>query len=86
MLVVESPAIAALALNATPLPTPPPGSARWTHDITPLLTDRNELVLEPATADGGPWAKNVDGNGRVALPHSHGRITLEILTPPGVSQ
>lgn len=86
MLVIESPAIAVLALNATPLPTPPSAAERWTLDVTSLLADRNELVLEPAAADGRPVASDIDRHGRVALPHRHGRITLEILTLPGDRQ
>lgn len=86
LIVVEAPAIAAVTLNATPLPAPPSGAARWTHDVTALLGDRNELAIMPEQACGPGAADDVDDHGRAPLPARHGVVALQILTVPAVGR
>lgn len=82
LLVVETPAIAALTLNATPLPAPPAGATRWSHDITAILGDRNALSLAPCAGCGDGTAEVTDAHGRAPLPAQYGIVTLQILTLP----
>lgn len=85
VLVVEEPAVAALALNGVALPiSARPGSC-WSQDVTDLLRDRNELALVPAVTAAIP-RDPANAHRRVSLPVAVGRIRLEILTPPGVDQ
>ena len=78
LLAVDSPAMASLFLNGVALP--PASEARWRHDVTHLLVDRNELVVVPAVAPRANEPANA--HGRVSLPVEFGRVFLEILTPP----
>ncbi len=68
-----------LTLNALPLPPVEPGPSRWEHDVTAMLVDRNELLLDPSSAapsDPG----TVDRHGRATLPPMVGRLTIEIVS------
>ena len=64
------------ALNGSPLPPIDPAAARWEHEITPLLRDRNELVVQPEPAVASPA---VDRHGRAALPEAWGRLSVVIV-------
>lgn len=68
--------------NRPPPKRPPPPlavAARWSHDITDLLRDRNDIVVVvPATVGGDPVC---DTQGRSPLPPAIGSIALEIVTP-----
>jgi hypothetical protein len=86
LLVVERPAIASLTLNATPLPVPAAGATLWSHDITPLLEARNELLLVPDPAHVGPAAGAIEAHGRAALPSRYGIVVLRILTLPAAGR
>lgn len=86
VLVIESPAVSAIALNHTPLPAPAPGVDRWAHDITALLAARNELSLMPSTAPVDDLLDKVAGHGRAPLPAGCGSVTLQILTSPATGQ
>lgn len=77
-LVIDGPAAAAITLNGVPLPAVRSAPA-WRAEITPLLRDRNLLLLVPASG-GGPRA---DG-GRLPLPAALGRVWLEIVPAAGV--
>jgi len=76
-LVIDGPAACTLALNGAALPACRPGVA-WRVEITPLVHDRNLLVLVPQ-AGGIAGAA-----GRLALPAVLGRVRLEIVAaaPP----
>lgn len=83
LLVCERPSEAAAArprlavsLNGMSLVPIDPGSARWEHEITPLLRERNELVLQAAQADAPPA---VDRHGRASLPEAWGRLSIVIV-------
>jgi len=94
LVVTESATGAEIAVNGVCLPPlllpphcPPPHcptprvavAARWSHDITPLLRDRNDIVVVvPATVGGDPVC---DTHGRSPLPPAIGMIALEIVTP-----
>jgi hypothetical protein len=78
LLAVDSPAMASLVLNGVTLP--PASEARWRHDVTDLLADRNELAVVPAVA--ARVSEPANAHGRVSLPLEFGRVFLEILTPP----
>jgi hypothetical protein len=84
LVVTESATGAEIAVNGVCLPPlfPPPNLAvvaRWSHDITPLLRDRNDIVVAvPATVSGDPVC---DTHGRSPLPPAIGTIALEIVTP-----
>lgn len=73
-LVIDEPAACTLVLNGTRLPESGPGAA-YRVEITPLVRDRNLLVLVPhgRVAVGGPVAS------RVPLPPPLGRVRLEIV-------
>lgn len=66
---------ATLTLNGVPLPVLRGGVPRWSHDVTALLRDRNELVLgcEPPAGAGGRAPP------RVPLPERLGHPILEII-------
>jgi hypothetical protein len=78
LLVVAAAAVAAeVRVNAVSLPPLTAHADRWTHDITPLLRDRNELritVAAPAQSDSVR-----EPQGRGPLPSVLGRVTLEIV-------
>lgn len=76
-LVFVSPGNVSLALNGVPLPPLHGGLPRWTHDVTSLLRERNELTL--ANAAPALPAGSV-GEGRAGLPVSCGRPALEIVS------
>lgn len=65
-----------LTLNSIPLPPIGDAAARWEHDITPLLHERNELVVRPEWADTSPA---VDRHGRASLPETWGRLCVVIV-------
>ena len=85
VLVVERPGLSATAvLNGVPLPAVVPGG-RWANDVTPLLADRNELVLDLATAEPPPEpmreaARRGPPGGRRPLPEAAGAVRLEIVS------
>lgn len=73
--VTETPSF---TLNGRPLPRVASGVSRWEHDVTALLDDRNELVLE---ADGpASIAETLDAHGRTDLPATRGSLVLAIVT------
>ncbi|MFM8705029.1 MAG: hypothetical protein ACKOHG_14400 [Planctomycetia bacterium] len=79
LLVVSQAEVAAVVtLNAVTLPPLPAGAGRWTHDVTPLLRDRNELVL--AMTEPVPAVANDAAHGRGPLPAACGRVALEIVS------
>lgn len=76
-LVITRPTIAAgVTINTVPLPPLTAGVERWSHDVTPLLRDRNDLalVLAAAAADVHHAVQ-----GRGPLPLAVGRVDLEIV-------
>jgi len=79
--IVRSAIAAELAVNTVRLPPLAAGVERWSHDVTSLLRDRNELVLVlSAAADGdanGDTARA--SHGRCPLPATLGTVALEIL-------
>jgi acrylyl-CoA reductase (NADPH) len=80
-LVVEVPGPADVMLNGRPLPPLRAGRARWSHDVTALLGDRNELVVMPALeGHGAEWPAGRDAHGRASFPESLGRVSLEIVS------
>ncbi len=74
-LVVESPGDAAIAVNGSPLPALRSGQARWSHDVTGLLEERNVLALTIAAPSAA-----VTSPGRTSLPERLGRPALEIVS------
>ena len=80
-LVLENPASASVRLNGATLPPPRAGQVRWSHEITPLLRDRNELEIVADAAMIAPGT--TDAHGRQPLPESFGRISLEIVSGGG---
>jgi hypothetical protein len=68
-----------LALNTLPLPPAESGPCRWEHDVTTMLVDRNELMLDPSPA-APPDPGTVDRHGRATLPPVVGRLTIEIVS------
>lgn len=66
----------ALSLNESSLGVIDPASARWEHDITPLLRERNDLVVNADPAAAPP---PVDRHGRASLPESWGRLSVVIV-------
>jgi hypothetical protein len=84
LVVTESVTGAEIAVNGVCLPPlllPPhlAGAARWSHDITPLLRDRNDIVVAVPAAVGGDPVCGM--RGRSPLPQAIGTITLEIVSP-----
>jgi len=68
-------------LNGRPLPPLRSGRERWSHDVTALLGDRNELVVMPALeGHGAEWPAGRDAHGRASFPESLGRVSLEIVS------
>ena len=86
LLVFMQPAVAAeVVVNAVSLPPLPVNAGRWAQDITPLLRDRNELLVTAAASismDGGV-ADGDTAHGqrtRGLLPSVFGRVALEIVS------
>jgi hypothetical protein len=79
-LVIDGPAACTLTLNGVRLPECRAGAA-WRAEITPLLQDRNLLVLVPQGS--GPAGAAVPG--RLPLPVPLGRVWLEIV-PAGEAE
>jgi hypothetical protein len=86
LLVFMQPAVAAeVVVNAVSLPPLPVNAGRWAQDITPLLRDRNELLITAAASismDGG-MADGGTAHGqrtRGLLPSVFGRVALEIVS------
>ena len=78
LLVVAASAVAAeVVVNAVRLPSLSAHDGRWTQDITPLLRDRNELLLMVATCAGDDSAHQPQDRGPLAS--IIGRVTLEIV-------
>jgi hypothetical protein len=76
LLVIESPVMATLWLNGTPLP-PLVGQMRWDHDIAAMLRERNVLSL--VLGDGVAEESTLrDAHGRSPLPVAYGRVWIEI--------
>lgn len=86
LLVFMQPAVAAeVVVNAVSLLPLPVNAGRWAQDITPLLRDRNELLVTAAASismDGG-MADGGMAHGqqtRGLLPSVFGRVALEIVS------
>ncbi|MFM8433739.1 MAG: zinc-binding dehydrogenase [Planctomycetia bacterium] len=75
-LVVAAPGDAAVDVNGTALPPLRSGPAQWSHDVTGLLGERNLLTLTLAAARSETSAVQ----GRMAVPESLGRPSLEIVS------
>jgi hypothetical protein len=75
-LVFDTPGNATVMLNGASLPALGGDAPRWSHDVTALLRDRNELTLTCETPAG------VDGHasGRMPLPERLGHPVLEIVS------
>jgi hypothetical protein len=75
-LVFVTPGNATVMLNGASLPALGGDESRWSHDVTALLRDRNELALTCETSAG------VDGpaSGRMPLPERLGHPVLEIVS------
>jgi hypothetical protein len=94
LLVFMQPAVAAeVVVNAVSLLPLPVNAGRWAQDITPLLRDRNELLVTAAASismDGSMDDGMADGmaDGGMAhgqrtrglLPSVFGRVALEIVS------
>lgn len=68
----------ACTLNGSVLPAIARDASRFEHDVTSLLRERNELLLEAAHA--GQDVGAVDVHGRADLPAAWGGVTLVIVT------
>jgi hypothetical protein len=75
-LVFDTPGNATVMLNNASLPALGGDAPRWSHDVTALLRDRNELTL---AADQPPGAE-IAAVGRVMLPEQFGQPALEIVS------
>ena len=89
LLVFMQPAVAAeVVVNAVSLPPLPVNAGRWAQDITPLLRDRNELLVTAAASismdgsmDGVADVGTAYGQQtRGLLPSVFGRVALEIVS------
>lgn len=89
LLVFTQPAVfAEVVVNAVALPPLSVNAGRWSEDITPLLCDRNELLvtaaasLENGVADGGMGDSGTAPGSRTRslLPSVFGRVALEIVS------
>ena len=79
LLVVLQPTVAAdVVLNGVRLPPLSAGAGHWSQDVTPLLRERNELLLTVAASanDGVTHGQR----GRGLLPSVIGTVALEIMT------
>jgi len=84
LLVFTQPAVAAeVVVNAVVLPPLSVNMGRWSEDITPLLRDRNELLVTAAASmDGGMGDSGTasEQQTRGLLPSVFGRVALEIVS------
>lgn len=70
---------AAAALNGVALPAVAP-AAHWACDVTDLLADRNELVLDlGTTVEAGDELGDARDAARLPLPAAAGTVRLEIV-------
>ena len=79
LLVADAAVTADVVVNGSPLPAVVGGEDRWAHDITPLLRDRNHLILEVA-AGSVVDADERGKRGRGRPPAAVGTVTIEIVT------
>ena len=78
LLVVTQPSVAVeLVINAVRLPPLSAGMGRWAQDITPLLRDRNELLVTVSSSAGGDTPN--EHRERGPLPSIIGTVALEIV-------
>jgi hypothetical protein len=70
-----------VSVNAAALPRIGSGGGPWRQEITPLLRDRNTLVLAPGTPVVPAALESATGNGhgRMPLPDEIGDVSLEII-------
>ena len=84
LLVFTQPAVVAeVVVNAVALPPLSVNAGRWSEDITPLLRDRNELlVTAAASVDSGMGDSGTAPGSRTRglLPSVFGRVALEIVS------
>jgi len=84
LLVFTQPAVAAeVVVNAVGLPPLSVNTGRWSEDITPLLRDRNELLVTAAASMDGGMGVSGTAPGqqtRGLLPSVFGRVALEIVS------
>jgi hypothetical protein len=84
LLVFTQPAAAAdVVVNAVGLPPLSVNAGRWSEDITPLLRDRNELLVTAAASVDGGMADRGTAAGqqtRGLFPSVFGRVALEIVS------
>ena len=82
LLVFTQPAAAAeVVFNAVGLPPLSVNAGRWSEDITPLLRDRNELLVTAAASVDSGMGDSGTAAGqqtRGLLPSVFGRVALEI--------
>lgn len=74
---------AAVSLNAAELPRLEATSGPWRHEITPLLRDRNTLVLTPAVVAAPSPSADAAAHGRSPLPEEIADVSLEIVPAGG---
>jgi hypothetical protein len=81
LLVIVPRAAVAVSVNAAALPRIGSGGGPWRQEITPLLRDRNTLVLAPGTPVVPAALESATGNGhgRMPLPDEIGDVSLEII-------
>ena len=87
LLVFMQPAVAAeVVVNAVSLPPLPVNAGRWAQDITPLLRDRNELLVTAAASismdgsmDGGMADGGMADGGMADGDTAHGQRTRGLL-------
>jgi len=84
LLVVTQPSVAVeLVINAVRLPPLSAGVGRWAQDITPLLRDRNELLVTVSSSAGSDTPN--DRRERGPLPSIIGTVALEIVVSDGAA-
>lgn len=75
-LVIESPTDGPVTVNGVPLRSAAPTASAWRADVTALLRDRNELIV-----DLGAGERLADaGSARRPLPGGLGDVYLEIVS------
>ena len=84
LLVFTQPAVVAeVVVNAVALPPLSVNAGRWSEDITPLLRDRNELLVTAAASVDSGMGDSGTAAGqqtRGLLPSVFGRVALEIVS------
>jgi len=75
-LVFTAPGHASVTLNGVALPALRGDTPSWSHDVTTLLGERNEISLSTEALPGA----DMDAVGHVALPNELGRPALEIVS------